>query len=507
MWLVFVSLVFYGFWQPPLVMLLSASIFFNFTIAALIRRNENRSRVQDLLLFAGVAANLAALIYYKYAFWLLRLLGTLDLINTTGLHAVVLPLGISFFTFTQIGYLVDCRQNVTKENGFLSYALFVTFFPHLIAGPILHNGEIMPQFADAKRFRLNSANIGAGLTLFVIGMLKKSLIADSLSAWNNTEFSAASHLQLFGSWGCVLGYSLQLYFDFSGYSDMAIGLALLFNIRFPLNFNSPYKATSIIDFWQRWHMTLTRYITLYIYNPIALSISRRRLSKGLPVGKKALARPWPFIVLIATPTFITMALAGIWHGAGLQFLIFGLLHATYLTINHAWRNFGPRTNAMAMARISRWSLTVAQALVTYLAVLVAQVFFRAATVADAMTILSAMLGLRGVERPLVLPRHLHGILGTLGERLAANGVLDFHMNPDTQTQILIILLGYLVVYLLPNSQEIMANSEPVTAKVESSRYRFLVWQPTARWAVVASVAALVALMSIGGTHEFLYFQF
>jgi D-alanyl-lipoteichoic acid acyltransferase DltB (MBOAT superfamily) len=506
-WLVIASLVFYGFWQPALVVLISASILFNYAIASLIRRNEGKDGRQTSLLWTGIALNLIALIYYKYAFWLLSLLGKIGIVDTHGLHAIVLPLGISFFTFTQIGYLVDCRQKVTKEDGFLNYVLFVTFFPHLIAGPILHNGEIMPQFADPARFRLNAANIGAGLTMFVIGLLKKSLIADSLANINNQGFLGAEHLQFFGSWGTLLGYSLQLYFDFSGYSDMAIGLALLFNIRFPLNFDSPYKARSIIDFWQRWHMTLTRYITLYLYNPIAMNFYRRRMKRGLPMGRKALAKPWPFAYLIAVPTFITMALAGIWHGAGLQFLIFGLLHAVYLTINHAWRTFGPKTGALVLGRLARGCLAVCQVLITYSAVLIAQAFFRAASVSDAVSILSAMLGAKGFEHPLSVPKLARSFLTPFAHRLIEDGAIDFHLSHDMQMQALMIPLAFVIVWLLPNSQQIMAGANPVLTKVETGGWRILTWRPTFRWAIAASGAAAIALMSIGGTHEFLYFQF
>lgn len=508
-WLIFMSLVFYGFWQPGLVLLITISILFNYSMSTLVRRAKGNHNRQSLLLWAAIVGNLSALIYYKYTFWLLGLLGKFGAINAHGLHTIVLPLGISFFTFTQIGYLVDCRHGTTKDNSFLNYGLFVTFFPHLIAGPIYHNGEIMPQFADPARFKLKAANVGAGLTMFVIGLLKKSLIADLLSPVNNDGFTNAQSLQLFGAWGTIIGYSLQLYFDFSGYSDMAIGLAMLFNIKFPLNFNSPYKARSIIDFWQRWHMTLTRYITQYIYNPIAMGLSRRRARKGLPMGRKALARPWPFVSLVAVPTIITLALAGIWHGAGAQFLIFGLLHAVYLTVNQAWRTFGPKAGAAALEGAGSWGLRAAQVLVTYVAVLVSQAFFRAASVSDAASIVSAMAGLKGIEHPLPLPIEglLRRSLGPLVDRLIARGSIKFPLPHDVQVQGIAIAVGLLVVWLLPNSQQIMANADPVLRKVDTAGWGFLAWRPTVGWAVAAGGAAVVALMSIGGTKEFLYFQF
>ncbi len=332
--LVVSSLVFYTWWNPPFVLILMGSIAFNYSISHWITRNEGFDRRQSAILILGVAANLTVLVYYKYLF---ALVGFLDTIGATSLKIdpVLLPLGISFYTFTQIGYLIDCRQGMAKDRDFFDYCLFVTFFPHLIAGPILHHREIMPQFAKSETYRLSRRNMAVGLTIFIIGLAKKVLIADSLIQVSNGGFNAPGTLGLLPSWLTALSFSLQLYFDFSGYSDMAIGLAYMFNVRFPLNFNSPYKARSIIDFWQRWHMTLTRYLTLYLYNPMALSATRRRIARGAPILTRDAKTVGGFVNMIAIPIFITMVLAGVWHGAGLTFLIFGLLHGTYLIINHA----------------------------------------------------------------------------------------------------------------------------------------------------------------------------
>jgi D-alanyl-lipoteichoic acid acyltransferase DltB (MBOAT superfamily) len=225
------------------------------------------------------------------------------------------------------------------------------------------------------------------------------------------------------------------------------------------------------------------------------------------MGRKALAKPWPFAYLIAVPTFITMALAGIWHGAGLQFLIFGLLHAVYLTINHAWRTFGPKTGALVLGRLARGCLAVCQVLITYSAVLIAQAFFRAASVSDAVSILSAMLGAKGFEHPLSVPKLARSFLTPFAHRLIEDGAIDFHLSHDMQMQALMIPLAFVIVWLLPNSQQIMAGANPVLTKVETGGWRILTWRPTFRWAIAASGAAAIALMSIGGTHEFLYFQF
>lgn len=504
LWLVLMSLVFYGFWNPALVLLLGASILFNYGIAEAMRRREGSETLQDRLLWFGIAANLLLLLFFKYAHWLLTGLVGLGLWRTGWVPTIALPLGISFYTFTQIGYLVDCRQKVTKYDSLLNYSLFVTFFPHLIAGPILHNGEIMPQFADSGRYRLTARNVAAGVTLFVIGLLKKSLIADSLAQVNSEGFAHVSHLQFFGAWGTLLGYSLQLYFDFSGYSDMALGLALMFNIRFPINFDSPYKARSIIDFWQRWHMTLTRYITMYIFSPIAMALTSRRIGKGLPMSKKALARPRPFASLVVVPTLITMGLAGIWHGAGLKYLVFGLIHGVYISVNHAWRTFGPKS--AERGTLARMSIAASQVSLTYLAVLFALPFFRAASLADAASMEVGLLGGHGLEHPLSIPRFLQGLLGVPGSNLAIKGLIDFRLSHAQEIQVLTILVGFLIVWCLPNSQQIMADAEPALGNIRRAG-GVLAWSASTGWAMVCGTAATIALLSIGGTHEFLYFQF
>ncbi len=479
------SLIFYAWWNPPFVLLLIGSIAFNYTISHWITRNEDFDKRQTAILTFGIAVNLAMLIYYKY---LLALVGFLDSISVADwkVNAILLPLGISFYTFTQIGYLIDCRQGMAKDRGFFEYCLFVTFFPHLIAGPILHHREIMPQFAKSETYRFDRGNIVIGLTIFIIGLVKKVLVADSLSQLSNAGFDAPGSLGLFSSWLTVLSYSLQLYFDFSGYSDMAIGLAYMFNIRFPLNFNSPYKARSIIDFWQRWHMTLTRYLTLYLYNPMAIWVTRRRMAKGLPILKRDAETAGGFFSMIAFPISITMALAGIWHGAGFQFLIFGLLHAAYLTVNHAWRVFGPAPlKQESKKRWLRATTIVAQVLLTYVAVLVAQVFFRAASTGDAIDLLAGMTGLHAGPA-------LSGWEDSFGSVTQSVGR---------------IMAYFAIVWLMPNSQQIMAKFPATLSQVATGRYRFLEWAPNPKWAIPMGVCAALAIASLSQHSEFLYFQF
>ena len=461
-WLIVASLVFYGWWNPAFVPLLLGSVVGNWLAGELIHRLANRPRVQTLALIAAIAANLSALIYYKY------LASTLGFLRID-FASPVLPLGISFFTFTQIGYLLDRRGGLVHDASPLNYALFVTFFPHLIAGPIVHNREIMPQFADHATYRCNPHNLAVGLSIFVIGLLKKCLLADPISAAVAPGFAQPQALTLFAAWHVALAYSLQLYFDFSGYSDMAIGLARMFNVRFPLNFNSPYQSRSVVEYWQRWHMTLTRYLNLYLYDPIALAVTRRRQARGLPTGRQAQATMRGFAHMVLLPTFVTLALAGIWHGSGLTFLVFGLLHASYIAINQAWRIAHRRTLPAAPA-----------ILLTYLAVLLGAIVFRAPTLGIAWQLLAGMLGNHGVAV-----------------------AIDAHAAHELVS--LIVL--YIIVWGAPNTQQIMRAWEPALGRITPGPLPRLVWQPTPRWAMAVGGGATLGLLAIGGTGEFLYFQF
>jgi D-alanyl-lipoteichoic acid acyltransferase DltB (MBOAT superfamily) len=504
LWLVVVSFVFYGWWNPADVPLLAISIGGNYLLSLLIGATEQRRGLQSWVLALGVAINLGALGYYKYLAWLI---GLLNAAASTRLDVpgIVLPLGISFFTFTQLGYLIDCKQGVAKDRGFLNYLVFVTFFPHLIAGPILHNGEMMPQFAAPATYRFSADNFSLGLGIFVIGLLKKCLLADPIGAIVPAGFAHPADLPLFAAWHVALAYSLQLYFDFSGYSDMAIGLARMFNLRFPLNFNSPYKASSVIDYWQRWHMTLTRYLMAYLYNPIALSIARRRVARGLGVSRAIYATPGGFASLVMAPIIVTMSVAGIWHGAGAQFLVFGLLHAVYLSANHAWRILGPRR---AHGAVPGLTAHVGSVGLTYLCVLVGSVFFRASSVPVALSMLAGMVGLHGIAPHFPLPLMPHE--GTLGAVLLAHGIIEIARWQDTARTLVAIggMVGlYLIVWGLPNTQQIFAYGVPALDAVEPGPIAWLRWRATLPWAVAFGCASVLALLAVGGTGEFLYFQF
>ena len=315
-WLCLASFLFYGWWNPSFVLLLTLSIAFNFAMSWLILSNPTGSRARRAWLAFAIVVDLAVLVRYKYLAALIGVVVNAADIMPAGwvavaMEDVALPLGVSFFTFTQIGYLLDCNAGIVKERDPLGFIQFVTFFPHLIAGPILHHKEMMTQFARPETYRLRAENLSIGLTMFTCGLAKKLLLADTIAPYADHGFAAPHELQMLAAWGACLAYAMQLYFDFSGYSDMAMGLAKMFGVRFPLNFNSPFKAGSIIEFWQRWHMTLTRYLTSYLYYPLAMRINRARMTSGKSTGRLAQRSAGGFAATVAVPTFYTMGLAGV----------------------------------------------------------------------------------------------------------------------------------------------------------------------------------------------------
>jgi len=477
-WLTAASLVFYSYWNKAFLLVLLGSIFFKFLCAQAIVRADQRGAWSRRILWAGIAGNVGLLIYYKYWFAILNSLGSLS----TPEHyfgSVVLPLGISFFTLTQIGYLVDLQQGEASFLGILDHFFFVSFFPHLIAGPILHHREFMPQVAKRKVFRLEWDDVAVGATWFVMGLFKKVVIADQIAARADLLFANPMGQPLLKVWCGVLSYAVQLYFDFSGYSDMAIGLARMFSLHFPMNFNSPYKAQSIIEFWQRWHITLTNYLMLYIYNPIALAINRKRLAEGKSIGRKGVSTAEGFLRIICLPTFVTMVIAGGWHGAGRQFLAFGLLHGFFICVNHAWRTFAPKSVVVCGSSKLGGAASV---LITFLAVLSAQIFFRADSVQDAFSVLRGAVGVNG-----------SGIIPHTGAELLPWGGLA------------LLLLG---IWCLPNTQEILGESLEQRGEVAGAgSLRFLRWQPTLRWTLAISVAFFACFVMMRSASRFLYFQF
>jgi D-alanyl-lipoteichoic acid acyltransferase DltB (MBOAT superfamily) len=412
---------------------------------------------------------------------------------------LILPLGISFFTFTQIGFLIDTRGGNAHERGFLEYVLFVTFFPHLIAGPIVHHREIMPQFAKKETYFLHWDNLAVGVSLFIIGLAKKVLIADQLAPLAIDVFKHTADKHVLEAWCGVIAYSLQLYFDFAGYSEMALGLARMFNVKFPANFNSPYKSKSIIDFWQRWHMSLTRYFTLYLYNPVSLWIMRRRAAKGLPLLKAGETTWGGYLTMLAGPTLFTMILVGIWHGAGFQFFIFGSLHGFYLCVNHAWRFFGPKSSKAAVTPLVsrldgawKWGLT-------YLSVLTALVFFRAKTATDAWLLIQSMLGRGSGDSP-------GGAQGVVESILDYFGVPVPYWNYSNSLVTLAVALLFTLV--LPNVLQLFEKDGASLTNIRSAPVFFpFQWRPNILWGFLLAVLALVNLLMVTGNSEFLYFRF
>jgi D-alanyl-lipoteichoic acid acyltransferase DltB (MBOAT superfamily) len=482
-WLSLVSLFFYGYWNPKYLFLLVGSIAMNFVGSRLIVRATSE-RAKTVLLVSAIAANLGLLVWFKYLF---PLLGFFHGIGWLGrdFGGVLLPLGISFFTFTQIAYLIDLREGMAESQDLLSYVLFVTFFPHLIAGPIIHHSEMMPQFTAQRHSGLRADDMAVGTTWFLMGLCKKVLIADSFGPVADALYRNPRALGAEASWVGVLCYAVQLYFDFSGYSDMALGLARMFSLTFPVNFNSPYKAANIIDFWQSWHMTLTRYLNLYLYNPLALNMSRRRIRVGKKASKKAQRTLGGFAQLIALPMFATMFLAGVWHGAGIQFLLFGLAHAVYLTVNHAWRTFVPEE--------SRWQRllpTPVGVMLTFACVVVGQIFFRAESARSAFYVMGSLLG-----------RHAGAGLGAFADlqtpsRMASSGA---------QAWVLLALI-FAAIWALPNTQEILGQVEEDEVKPSLS-FGWVRWRPTFLWAVTMIGLTALTLTKLYLSRSFLYFQF
>lgn len=359
-WLTGASLFFYSWWNPKYLPLLCVSIFCNYIFAASIQKYHQKG--SKYILSMGVAFNLTLLGYYKYANFFVDNLNNIAG-STLTLETIILPLGISFFTFQQIAFLVDSYRDNETSYSFMDYALFVSFFPQLIAGPIVHHKEMMPQFENIKDSHIDWESIYRGLFLFAVGLFKKVAIADPLAQHANIAFDRLDVLSFADAWCGSICYTMQLYFDFSGYTDMALGIGLLFCVTLPENFRSPYKATSIQDFWRSWHMTLSRWLRDYLYIPLG----GNRKGNGRMLCN----------------VFITFLLGGLWHGAGWTYIIWGAMHGFALLVYNLWRTYG-----RPLPRLVAWGIT-------FLFINAAWVMFRAKTVADSLKVYSGMLGLNG----------------------------------------------------------------------------------------------------------------
>ncbi|MBF0380251.1 MAG: MBOAT family protein [Magnetococcales bacterium] len=485
-WLSCTSLFFYGYWDYHYVPLLVASVLVNYSFGAGLASLKYKFQTRKLLFVLGLIFNLALLGYFKYTNFFI------DNLNAVGdfafeIELVILPIGLSFFTFQQIAFLTDSYQRKTVELDFFRYATFITFFPQMIAGPIVHHREMMPQlnnWSDSKKM----SNLAIGTTIFILGLAKKSLIADSMSEIVSPFYSAVANgyvPTLFEAWGAALAYSFQIYFDFSGYSDMAVGLGWMFGIKLPINFASPYKATNIADFWQRWHITLSRFLRDYLYIPLG----------GNRVG-------W---LRHRFNLMTVMLLGGMWHGAGWTFLLWGGMHGLYLII-HQWYCRIKKPSHKSSAWRGRT--------LTFLVVTLAWVPFRADSFDSVWMVYKGMVGLNGFKlspgfAPLVaqLPDSFVSF-GYHGISIKGMGMID-----EFSLFILIPML-LLMVFTMPNVYQIMSKTAPA---IETKGYPatfitqpsspMLLWVPSVRSAIIVSILLVSCLVQLNDISEFIYFQF
>jgi len=453
-WLILASLFFYSWWNVVYLPLILGSILFNFAVGSALSNEKisPKSFPRKIILIFGLVANISLLGYFKYVDFFISTANSLFGFQADLLH-IMLPLGISFFTFTQIAYLVDAYRQEVKEMDYLNYSLFVTFFPHLLAGPILHHKEMMPQFDDVKTKVVNYKNISAGLFLFAIGLFKKVEIADNFAVWANAGFNSHNTMTFLEAWATSLSYTFQLYFDFSGYTDMALGAALFFNIKLPQNFNSPYKALDIQDFWRRWHMTLSRFLRDYIY---------------IPLGGNRVAE-----LTVCANLMVTFLIGGLWHGAAWTFVFWGMLHGLALVVHRIWKN-----NGFRMHKVIAWLITFNFLNITW-------IFFRATSFEDAFGIIKGMLGFNGIA---ISAKFIEKY-----PQLAEFGIssLKFIGNQEIKEQTLYWLVAAIPFVLLLKNSNIMASN----------------FRPTKKTLAFAVIVFCFGVMNMSKATEFLYFQF
>jgi alginate O-acetyltransferase complex protein AlgI len=484
-WVIAASLVFYALWRPLNVLIIAPSVLINFALARMLQRlckQESRGAARAVLML-GIVFNVAFLGYFKYANFIV---GSIN--DAFGrqmiLSHIILPLGISFITFQKIAFLIDVHAGRVESFTLQDYCLFVLFFPQLIAGPIVHYREMMPQFHSVS-CRFNKDDAAVGVTLLAFGLFKKVFLADNIAPLVTPIYEQAklgTHIALLPAWIAAVGFTLQIYFDFSGYTDMALGIARLFGIKLPPNFNSPLRASSIIDFWLRWHMTLTRFLTAYIYNPLTLWLARRRAAKGLPRFSQRNMGPLVFVEFLMFPILLTMLVSGIWHGAGYTFIVWGVLHGLFLVVNHAWRLEGPKLwrDKSSYARF----MQPVGFIITFTCVTASMVIFRSANLKTAADLLQGLAGLHG--------------LGLRGLGL--------------KQMVLWIGAGAFIALACPNTLQILSRYEPALGWKPSPdegatvRTRIL-WRPSLAWAVAVAVIVAMGVLNLGGQSEFLYWQF
>jgi len=462
-WLIFSSLFFYSWWNIAYLPLILASVLFNFILTnSMLHVKASSVMNKKVLLLIGIIFNVGLLVYFKYMDFFISNVNALTDSEIALLH-LALPLGISFYTLQQIAFIVDSYEGLVKKKNFLDYTLFVVFFPQLIAGPIVHYKEVMPQFESIKNKIFNYNNIALGMFIFSIGLFKKIVIADTFSIWVHQGFDVAYTLSFFDAWIASLSYTFQLYFDFSGYSDMAIGIALLFNIALPQNFNSPLKATGMIDYWKRWHITLTQFITAYIYTPIVRSFVPLTFHKAM------------------FATLLVFLISGMWHGAGWTFIFWGFLHGISVVINHYWQ----KKVKIKMPQYLAW-------FITFQFLNFGNVFFRATDFDRAISILQSMVDYHHILVSDYLIRRMR-YWGYSVEKL--DGYSAAHSFVDVDA-VLMIVLGFIIALGFKNSTQL----QQAFSTMKRVSIRWYLWS-----ILLMSLSFMV--MSFQTTTEFLYFNF
>jgi len=450
-WLVLASWCFYGSWDYRYLPILLSSIFINYLACKWILANNQAKHSWRLIV--SISFNLILLGFFKYVNFFIVSINDVSG-NNLSLLNILLPVGISYFTFSQIAVLVDAYHGKIQAIKFTQYCLFASYFPYIVAGPILRHQELLPQFADTKRYRISAENFAIGISIFVFGLGKKLLIADNLGStvW---PLLAADNPKFLHAWLGMLAYTLRLYFDFSGYSDMAIGVSRVFGFKIPINFNSPYKATSVSDFWQRWHISLSQFLKNYLY----ISLGGNR--KGQLVRYRNL--------------MLTMLLGGLWHGANWTFVIWGGLHGLYLCIQHGWKTLQKNRDQKPSA-----ASAVAGRVLTFVAVMVAWVFFRAPDMASAFAVLAGMAGGNGISMITSLDMQAYGIL----------------------------IVSAVIAFWLPNTNELFLSDDNKETKSVSSVSLFRGdWSPNLRWGLAVGLIFALCVLSIDQAKGFIYAQF
>lgn len=459
LWLLACSLFFYGWWNPIYLPLLLGSIAFNYYISRYIVAVDAEANPALRLTLAtiGCLFNIFLLGYFKYANFFIDNINVIFEQNYF-IEKIVLPLGISFFTIQQIAFLIDSYEGLAEEKNFFDYGLFVTFFPHLLAGPILHHKQMMPQFAESKVRYFDSKNFSIGLFLFTLGLFKKVAVADPLSSWVTAGYALRANLTLMDAWVTSFGYVFQVYYDFSGYVDMAIGIALMFNITLPKNFDSPYRATNIINFWERWHITLSKFISTYVLTPLVRNVP----------GKITFYKTMVAIL-------VAMFIAGLWHGAAWTYVLFGVLHGVALVINHSWRRLKIKT-----PRWFGWLLTMVFINISF-------VVFRAGSFDNAFIVIKSMFGFYNHQSGAWYD--LHVIHPETIQKIS--WLADFSYSLSSGLLAGSVLLVLLAISLFcKNSAELCER-----------------FQPNAWHALVQVLLITVSLFMMNGVTEFVYFQF